>query len=102
MPPLLVKRTGFTPWISIFRYCLDTISECGILLPLFHSRFQMLRKNKKGLDQVGAQLLFLQMFCALRATSSLRPVVPSSRRVAGRGGYGSLDLAYPRNPTRTP
>src|SRR5260370_37667958 len=96
MPPLLVKRTGFTPWISIFRYCLDTISECGSLLPLFHRRFQKLRKNKKGLDQVGAQLLFLQMYCALRATSSLRPVFPSSRREGVRyreAGFAALNRA---------
>src|SRR5258708_20311170 len=49
MPPLLIERTGFTPWISIFRYCLDTILECGSLLPLFYRRaFKSGGKTKRA------------------------------------------------------
>src|SRR6266478_2845700 len=57
MPPLLVKRTGFLPWMSVSRYCLDTILECGSLftlsvaerLPLFYRRaFKKAEEKQKG------------------------------------------------------
>src|SRR5216683_2792796 len=46
MPPLLVERTGFTPWMSVFRYCLDTILECGSLLPLSVDALSKAEENR--------------------------------------------------------
>jgi len=55
VPPLLVERTGFAPWISVFRYSLDTILECGSLLPLF--RHPQVFLNRAGVILSEARFL---------------------------------------------
>jgi hypothetical protein len=77
--PLLVERTGFAPWISVFRYSLDTILECGSLLPLF--RHPQVFLNRAGVILSESPLLALRR--GLRSEGSQLFVPRMESRLAG-------------------
>src|SRR5258707_10495024 len=92
----MVERTGFAPWISVFRYSLDTILECGSLLPLLPTPQVFL--NRAGVILSESALLALRR--GLRSEGSQLFVPRMESRLAGNWCWLELGIAVPNEKGR--